>query len=159
MCELGKPLNSRYVPPERKKGGVLTAWRICRVRKDNVLLSISTPRQWKPGCSMSTDIPVTMHNGPRVGVRRPWQRPAGVHAWKSRKLAIDAKREHQRYRGPGTRPGIPVAIVRVRLSGRVIEHQNGYRATYGRITAIIGPTWFSEAASRYRVKLLAPSKR
>jgi hypothetical protein len=71
-----------------------------------------------------------------------WDCPCGIYAMKDRRAV------------PPSRPG-SVIVGKVAMSGRVIEHEDGYRASHARITAV----WIDDVETARRVALAYPEVR
>lgn len=132
-------------PPVRDDGiviGETVAWRCWRVTRQTYLASMAMDVIWGSDEPMDGKI-VCDHGQADSG---------GVHAFKSQREALSYA---------GVRPvnqslhAQTLAVGRVKLFGRIVEHEEGYRAEYARVAEITDVFGDFKQPEEGRLKLIA----
>lgn len=117
----------KHLPPVRDDGiviGETVAWRCWRVTRQTYLASMAMDVIW--GSHEPMDGKIVYDHGQGDS--------GGVHAFKSQRAAlsyagVDANNQNFHHQA--------IAVGRVKLFGRIVEHEKGYRAEYARVAEIM----------------------
>jgi hypothetical protein len=130
--------------PDRVPDGIepISAFRLWIAEADGRLHSLNDRSAWDPGEWTVAQCPIERHPAPHEGCS------CGLYAAKERSYVLHLARRFL--------PGAAATVVgRVELSGKVIEHDFGYRAERARVAEVFtvegAADWAEAVAARYRV--------
>jgi hypothetical protein len=123
----------------------ITAFRVWRVNEDLELQSLGSDTSWPPGGWLTARCERKQHSAPH------WGCSCGLYSAKEINTVLMLASIHM----PQDLAGPMIVLGRVHLSGKVIEHDDGYRAERARVIQILpvsGSRSHAEAvAARYGV--------
>ena len=99
--------------------GSIAAWRAWGVADDGSLMSVYSRVRWPARTALEADRPISLSHGKGIFA---WKDPDFLEKWVACAIILNR-------RGDFALAGRGIAWGRVSLWGRVVEHEDGWRAT------------------------------